>query len=193
MRRSRSTPEDLTWHARSAANLAELESLRIARRPSEEPQALPILLVGLIVVVALAGAGYAHLSGNTRTSSCVETVMVTFRRTDQPGVLLTDRGTCNAPQVHHHRYQDLGTDRRRARSKKASTSNGEICWRESTTGLSSAVTASPSPIGNLRKPISNWLRAKAAREHELYASGIISKDELELTVDRGSRWGPPSP
>src|SRR5258708_1951038 len=117
--------------ARSAANLAELESLRIARRP-ERKNRRPYLffLVGLIVVVALAGAGYATYQRTLGRPPAVETVMVTFRRTDQPGVLLTGSGYV----VTRHKYIIIGTKILgqivEEPIEEASTSNGEICWRE---------------------------------------------------------------
>ena len=54
---------------------------------------------------ALAGAGYATYQRTLGRPPAVETVMVTFRRTDQPGVLLTGSGYV----VTRHKYIIIGT------------------------------------------------------------------------------------
>jgi RND family efflux transporter MFP subunit len=173
--------------ASSATNLSELESLRIARRPERKTRK-PYLffLVSLMVVVAFAGAGYAAYQRTLGRPPAVETVIVTARPADQPGVLLTGSGYV----VTRHKYIVIGTKIlgqiveepiEEGQHVKRGDLLARIDDRDYQAQLRQAIADRELAEANLQ-----LARAKAAREHELYASGIISKDEYE-TFDNAAR------
>jgi RND family efflux transporter MFP subunit len=173
--------------ASSAAKLSELESLRIARR-SERKTRKPyqFFMVSLIAVVALAAVGYAAFQRTLGRPPAVETVMVTSRRTGQPEVLLTGSGYV----VTRHKYIIIGTKILgqiveepidEGQHVKRGDLLARIDDRDYQAQLRQAIADRELAEANLQ-----LARAKAAREHELYASGIISKDEFE-TFDNASK------
>src|SRR5207244_3475267 len=153
--------------------------------------ALPINLVSTsfnagITAPTLAGAGYAPYQRPLGRPPAVETVMVTFRRTDQPGVLLTGSGYV----VTRHKYIIIGTKIlgqiveepiEEGQHVKRGDLLARIDDRDYLAQLPQAIADRELAEANLQ-----LARAKAAREHELYASGIISKDEFE-TFDNAAK------
>ena len=164
----------------STANLSELESLRIARRPERKAHKPYIFfLVALIVVAALVAAGYAAYQRTLGSPTVVETVMVTSRQADQPAVMLTGSGYV----VTRHKYIVIGTKilgqiveepiEEGQRVKKGDLL-ARIDDRDYQAQLRQAIADRDLAQANLQ-----LARSKAARERELYTSGIVSKDEFE--------------
>lgn len=166
--------------ASSAAQLSELESLRIARRPDRKGRKPYLLfLLSFIVVAALAGAGYPAYQRTLGRPPAVETVIVTARPADQPGVLLTGSGYV----VTRHKYIVIGTKIlgqiveepiEEGQHVRRGDLLARIDDRDYQAQLRQAIAERELAQANLQ-----LARAKAAREHELYASGIISMDEFE--------------
>jgi RND family efflux transporter MFP subunit len=173
--------------ASSAANLSELESLRITRS-TERKTSKPYLffLVSLVVIAALAGAGYAAYQRTLGRPPAVETVMVTSRPADQPGVLLMGSGYV----VTRHKYIVIGTKIlgqiveepiEEGQRVKRGDLLARVDDRDYEAQLQQAIANRELAEANLQ-----LAHAKAAREHELYSSGIISKDEFE-TFDNAAK------
>jgi HlyD family secretion protein len=173
--------------ASSAANLSELESLRIARRPERKTRK-PYLffLVSFIVVAALTGAGYAAYQRTLKCPPAVETMTVTSRPADQPGILLTGSGYV----VTRHKYIIIGTKIlgqiveepiEEGQRVKHGDVLARIDDRDYQAQLRQAMADRELAEANLQ-----LARGKAAREHDLYTSGIISKDEFE-TFDNAAQ------
>jgi HlyD family secretion protein len=164
----------------STANPSELESLRIARRPERKTRkSYLFFLVSLVVLVALAAAGYAAYQRTLGGPTAVETLMVTSRQADQPAVMLTGSGYV----VTRHKYIVIGTKilgqiveepiEEGQRVKKGDLL-ARIDDRDYQAQLRQAIADRDLAQANLQ-----LARSKAARERELYTSGIVSKDEFE--------------
>jgi HlyD family secretion protein len=170
--------------ATSANKLDSLDALRITRRPERERRTgrvrwfIPVILA---LIVALAGAGYAVYSRALGRPLAVETFVVTSRRVGQPGILLTGSGYV----VTRHKYIIVGTKilgqiveepiEEGQRVKKGDVL-ARIDDRDYQAQLRQSIADRDLAEANVR-----LMLAKAARERELYAGGIISKDEFDTS------------
>jgi HlyD family secretion protein len=170
--------------ATSANKLDSLDALRITRRPERERRTgrvrwfIPVILA---LIVALAGAGYAVYSRALGRPLAVETVVVTSRQVNQPGILLTGSGYV----VTRHKYIIVGTKilgqiveepiEEGQRVKKGDVL-ARIDDRDYQAQLRQSIADRDLAEANVR-----LMLAKAARERELYAGGIISKDEFDTS------------
>ena len=161
-----------------------LDGLRITRRPDRERRArrsyAPFLL-GLALTMALVGVAYAvYLRVLTRPLH-VETMIVTSSQAAQPGILLTGSGYV----VTRHKYIIVGTKilgqiveepiEEGQRVKKGDLL-ARIDDRDYQAELRQAIADRDLADANVRL----W-QAKSARERELYAGGVVSKDEFETS------------
>lgn len=170
--------------ATSANKLDSLDALRITRRPERERRTgrvrwfIPVILA---LIVAVAGAGYAVYSHALGRPLAVETVVVTSRQVSQPGILLTGSGYV----VTRHKYIIVGTKilgqiveepiEEGQRVKKGDVL-ARIDDRDYQTQLRQAIADRDLAEANVR-----LMLAKASRQRELYAGGIISKDEFDTS------------
>jgi HlyD family secretion protein len=168
----------------SAGKLDTLDTLRITRRPQGERSARKprrSIAVALGILVALAGAGYALYVRALDRPLTVETVVVTARQANQPGVLLTGSGYV----VTRHKYIIVGTKIlgqivEEPIEEGQKVRKGELLARiddrDYQAQLRQAIADRELAEANVRL----WL-AKAARQRELYASGVISRDDLDTS------------
>lgn len=170
--------------ATPANKLNTLDALRITRRPERERKRrkpYESTLVALALVVGLAGAAYALYLRALARPLAVETVVVTSRQVSQPGILLTGSGYV----VTRHKYIIVGTKilgqiveepiEEGQRVKKGDVL-ARIDDRDYQAQLRQAIADRDLAEANVR-----LMLAKAARERELYADGIISKDEFDTS------------
>ena len=170
--------------ATSANKLDSLDALRITRRPEREHRTGRgrwFIPVGLALIFALAGAGYAVYLRALERPLAVETVVVTSRQGSQAGILLTGSGYV----VTRHKYIIVGTKilgqiveepiEEGQRVKKGDVL-ARIDDRDYQAQLRQAIADRDLAEANVR-----LMLAKAARERELYAGGIISKDEFDTS------------
>lgn len=170
--------------ATPANKLNTLDALRITRRPERERKRrkpYESTLVALALVVGLAGAAYALYLRALARPLAVETVVVTSRQVSQPGILLTGSGYV----VTRHKYIIVGTKilgqiveepiEEGQRVKKGDVL-ARIDDRDYQAQLRQAIADRDLAEANVR-----LMLAKAARERELYAGGIISKDEFDTS------------
>jgi len=161
-----------------------LDALRITRRPERERRvrrSYASVLLGLAVTLALAGVAYALYRGVLTRPLQVETVVVTSSQAAQPGILLTGSGYV----VTRHKYIIVGTKilgqiveepiEEGQRVKKGELL-ARIDDRDYQAQLQQAIADRDLADANVRL----W-QAKAVRERELYAGGVVSKDEFETS------------
>jgi RND family efflux transporter MFP subunit len=139
---------------------------------------IPVILA---LIVAVAGAGYAVYSHALGRPLAVETVVVTSRQVSQPGILLTGSGYV----VTRHKYIIVGTKilgqiveepiEEGQRVKKGDVL-ARIDDRDYQAQLRQAIADRDLAEANVR-----LMLAKASRQRELYAGGIISKDEFDTS------------
>jgi len=162
----------------------KLDALRIERRPEQERRVHrgpAAVLLGLAVTMAAAGAVYALFRNVLSRPLLVETVIVTSGQVDQPGILLTGSGYV----VTRHKYIIVGTKilgqimeepiEEGQRVKKGDLL-ARIDDRDYQALLRQAIADQDLADANVRL----W-QAKVARERELFAGGVISKDEFETS------------
>lgn len=170
--------------ATPANKLDTLDALRITRRPERDRKRRKpygSTLVTLALVVGMAGAAYALYLRALGRPLAVETVVVTSRQASQPGILLTGSGYV----VTRHKYITVGTKilgqiveepiEEGQRVKKGEVL-ARIDDRDYQAQLRQAIADHDLAEANVR-----LMLAKAARERELYAGGIISKDEFDTS------------
>lgn len=170
--------------ATPANKLDRLDALRITRRPERDRKRRKpygSTLVTLALVVGLAGAAYALYLRALGRPLAVETVVVTSRQVSQPGILLTGSGYV----VTRHKYIIVGTKilgqiveepiEEGQRVKKGDVL-ARIDDRDYQAQLRQAIADRDLAEANVR-----LMLAKAARQRDLYAGGIISKDEFDTS------------
>jgi HlyD family secretion protein len=175
--------------ATPANKLDTLDALRITRRPERERKSRKpygSILVTLALVVGLAGAAYALYLRALGRPLAVETVVVTSRQVSQPGIVLTGSGYV----VTRHKYIIVGTKilgqiveepiEEGQRVKKGDVL-ARIDDRDYQAQLRQAIADRDLAEANVR-----LMLAKAARERELYAGGIISRDEFDTSENGAS-------
>lgn len=161
-----------------------LDALPITRGPERQRRAhrsSAYVVVGLAVAIALAGVAYAVYRSVLKRPLPVETMTVTSSQTVQPGILLTGSGYV----VTRHKYIIVGTKilgqiveepiEEGQRVKKRDLL-ARIDDRDYQAQLRQAIADRDLADANVRLS-----QAKAARERELYAGGVVSKDEFETS------------
>src|SRR5215472_313559 len=161
-----------------------LDALRITRRPERErrvPRSYASVLLGLAVTLALVGVAYTLYRNVLTRPLQVETMIITSSQAGQPGILLTGSGYV----VTRHKYIIVGTKilgqiveepiEEGQRVKKGDLL-ARIDDRDYQAQLRQAIADRDLADANVRL----W-QAKAARERELYTSGVVSKDEFETS------------
>jgi len=161
-----------------------LDALRITRRPEPEhraPRSYARVLLGLAVTVALVGVAYALYRSVLTRPLQVETKIVTSSQAAPPGIVLTGSGYV----VTRHKYIIVGT-KILGQIVEEPIEEGQrvvkgdllarIDDRDYQAQLRQAIADRDLADANVRL----W-QAKAARERELYAGGVVSKDEFETS------------
>ena len=161
-----------------------LDALQIARRPERKSRigsTFRLVLVNSLIIAVLAAAAYALYLRAANRPLEVETFVVTSAQGQQPGILLTGSGYV----VTQHKYIIVGTKilgqiveepiEEGQRVKKGDTL-ARIDDRDYQAQLRQAVADRDVADANVHL----WL-AKAARQRELFASGVISKDDLDTS------------
>ena len=170
--------------ATPANKLDTLDALRITRRPERDRKRRKpygSTLVTLALVFGLAGAAYALYLRVLGRPLAVQTLVVTSRQVNQPGILLTGSGYV----VTRHKYIIVGTKilgqiveepiEEGQRVKKGDVL-ARIDDRDYQAQLRQAIADRDLAEANVR-----LMLAKAVRQRELYAGGIISKDEFDTS------------
>jgi HlyD family secretion protein len=161
-----------------------LDALRIARRPERKSRtgtAYRFVLINFIVVIAVFAAGYLFYVRSVNRSLPVETFAVSSTPAQQPGTLLTGTGYV----VTQHKYIIVGTKIlgqileepiEEGRKVKKGDLLARIDDRDYQAQLRQALADRDVAEANVRL----WV-TKAARQRELYASGVISRDDLDTS------------
>src|SRR5215831_10454320 len=170
--------------ATSTSKPDSLDALRIARRPERQSRTgtgYRLVLINFLVVTGLVAAAYALYVRSVSRPLPIETFVVTPAKGQQPGILLTGSGYV----VTQHKYIIVGTKilgqiveepiEEGQRVKKGSIL-ARIDDRDYQAQLRQAIADRDLADANVRL----W-QAKAARERELYAGGVVSKDEFETS------------
>src|SRR5215467_2138893 len=168
----------------SATNIPELDSLRSARRPAPKSglkRQYGIMFLGFLTALALAAISYAFYVRRIGRPSPVETFVVTSTLRQRPSVLLTGSGYV----VTRHKYIVIGTKilgqiveepiEEGQRVKKGDLL-ARIDDRDYQAQLRQAIADRDLAEANVKL----WL-GKAARQRELFASGVTSKDDYETS------------
>lgn len=168
----------------STSKLGSLDALRITRRPEQERGARKpygFAVISLAIVLAISAGAYALYRYVVTQPTPVETVVVTSRPTNLPATLLTGSGYV----VTRHKYIIVGTKilgqiveepiEEGQRMKKGDLL-ARIDDRDYQAQLRQAIADHDLAAAN----VDLW-RAKAARQRELFAGGIISKDDYETS------------
>ncbi len=166
----------------SASKLDTLDALRITRRPEKERgtrKPYGFVVISVAIVLAVAAGGYALYRRVLTESLSVETVVVASRPTSQQGTVLTGSGYV----VTRHKYIIVGTKilgqivaepiEEGQRVKKGDLL-ARIDDRDYQAQLRQAIADRDLAVANVQL----W-SAKSARQRELFANGIISKDDHE--------------
>lgn len=161
-----------------------LDALRIARRPEPERRgrkAYTFALLGLAIVLVVAGGGYTLYRNVLTRPLPVDTAVVTSGQNSQPGTLLTGSGYV----VTRHKYIIVGTKilgqiveepiEEGQRVRKGSLL-ARIDDRDYQAQLQQAIANRDVAEANVR-----LMTAKDARQRELYQAGVISKDDYETS------------
>lgn len=169
-----------------------LDALQIARRPERKSRigsTFRLVLVNSLIIVFLAAAAYALYLRAANRPLEVETFVVTSAQGQQPGILLTGSGYV----VTQHKYIIVGTKilgqiveepiEEGQRVKKGAIL-ARIDDRDYQAQLQQAIADRDVAAANVHLRL-----AKAGRQRELFASGVISKDDLDnsenaLAVDQ---------
>ena len=161
-----------------------LDALRIARRPERQSRTgttSRLVLINLLVVTGLVAAGYALYVRRVNRPLAIETFVVTSAQGQQPGILLTGSGYV----VTQHKYIIVGTKIlgqileepiEEGQRVKIGDVLARIDDRDYQAQLRQAIADRDVAEANVRL----WV-TKAARQRELYASGVISKDDLDTS------------
>ncbi len=168
----------------STSKIDALDALRIARRPEQKRGAgrsYRFIAVSLAVILLLAGAASAVYMRVLARPPIVETALVTSRAASQPGILLTGSGYV----VTRHKYIIVGTKilgqiveepiEEGQRVRKGDVL-ARIDDRDYQAQLRQAIADRDLATANV-----SLMLAKAARQRDLYASGIISKDDFDTS------------
>jgi len=167
----------------AASKIDALDALRIARRPEQKRTSGNSYRFALSIAVAcaLAAAGYALYVRGLGHVPVVETTVVSASQARQPGILLTGSGYV----VTRHKYIIVGTKilgqiveepiEEGQRVKKGDLL-ARIDDRDYQAQLRQALADRDLAEANVRL----W-SAKAARQRELYASGVVSKDDFDTS------------
>jgi RND family efflux transporter MFP subunit len=161
-------------------NIRELESLRIARSdgPRRRSRLLP-LLIGVASLAVLSAAGYFAWSKTLGKPPEVQTAIVIVRRAGQPGVLLTGSGYV----VTKDKYITIGAQVlgqiveepiQEGQHVKKGDLLAKIDDRDYVAQLRQATADRALAQANVK-----LARVQAARQRELYARGVVSKDQLD--------------
>src|SRR5580765_1411959 len=162
----------------------DLETLRIVRTAPKAGRKRGLrssLAVVAVAVLLLATAGYAAYSRTFGRPLEVQTVVLESAHSSQPGVILTGSGYI----VTRHKYITIGTKVRGQIGEEPSEEGqrvkpgdvlARIDDRDYQAQLRQAIADRDLAEANVR-----LMLAKAARERELYAGGIISKDEFDTS------------
>ena len=173
----------------SATNIAELDSLRIARRPAPKSglkRQYGIMFLGFLTALALAAISYAFYVRRIGRPSPVETFVVTSTLRQRPSVLLTGSGYV----VTRHKYIVIGTKIlgqiveepiEEGQRVKEGDLLARIDDRDYQAQLRQAIADRDLAYANLQ-----LAHSKVSREHELFTGGIISRDEFE-TFDNAAQ------
>ncbi len=170
----------------SANKVDNLDALRITRhsekqRGSRKPYVLAVVFV--VAVLAVSGGGYALYRHILMQPALVETMVVTSQQMGQPATLLTGSGYI----VTRHKYIIVGTKIlgqiveepiEEGQRVKRGDLLARIDDRDYQAQLRQAIADRDLAEANVQL----W-SAKAARQGELFANGIISKDEYETSAN----------
>lgn len=168
----------------STNKLDTLDALRITRDPERErgprrPYAFAVLC--LVVVLAVAGGGYALYRHILKQPVLVETMAVSSYQMSQPATVLTGSGYI----VTRHKYIIVGTKIlgqiveepiEEGQRVKRGDPLARIDDRDYQAQLRQAIADRDLAEANVQL----W-SAKAARQRELFADGIISKDDFQTS------------
>ena len=166
----------------STNKLDTLNALRIARRPEKERRARKpygFVLISLATVLAVAGGAYTAYRRVLTEPAPVETVAVAANHASHPATLLTGSGYI----VTRHKYIIVGTKIlgqiveepiEEGQRLKRGDLLARIDDRDYQAQLRQAIADRDLAEANVLL----W-SAKGARQHELFVSGIISKDDDE--------------
>src|SRR5215469_6935290 len=168
--------------ATSTSKPDSLDALRITRRPERQSRtSTRLVLINFLVVMGLVAAGYALYIRSVDHALAIETFVVTAAQGQQPGILLTGSGYV----VTQHKYIIVGTKilgqiveepiEEGQRVKKGNIL-ARIDDRDYQAQLKQSIADRDVAAANVRL----WL-AKADRQRELYASGVISRDDLDTS------------
>jgi HlyD family secretion protein len=168
----------------SAGKLDTLDALRITRRPQGKNSAGKIyrsIATALGVLVAIAGAGYALYVRAFDRPLSVETVVVTSRQANHAGVLLTGSGYV----VTRHKYITVGTKIlgqivEEPIEEGQKVRKGELLARIDDRDYQAQLRQAAADRELAEANVRLWL-AKAARQRELYASGVVSRDDFDTS------------
>jgi HlyD family secretion protein len=171
--------------ATTSANKHEaLDALRISRRVEREQRVRKPywrIFIGLALVLAASSAVYALYRHVLTRPVAVETVLVTSGQKDQAATLLTGSGYV----VTRHKYIIVGTKIlgqiveepiEEGQRVRRGDLLARIDDRDYQAQLRQAIADRDLAEANVRL----WL-AKTARQRELYATGIISRDDFETS------------
>jgi RND family efflux transporter MFP subunit len=168
----------------STSKTDTLDVLRIARRPERQSRtasASRLVLINFLVVTGLVAAGYALYIRSINRPLAVETFVVAAAPGRQPGILLTGSGYV----VTQHKYIIVGTkilgqivEEPIEEGQRVKMGNilARIDDRDYQAQLRQSIADRDVAQANVRL----WL-AKAARQRELYATGVISRDDLDTS------------
>jgi RND family efflux transporter MFP subunit len=161
-----------------------LDALRIPRRPERKSQigkSYRVVLINSLIVSVLVAAAYAFYVRAANRTLQVDTFVVTSTQGQQAGILLTGSGYV----VTQHKYIIVGT-KILGQIVEEPIEEGErvrkgdilarIDDRDYQAQLRQSIADRDAADANVRL----WL-AKAARQRELYAGGVISKDDLDTS------------
>jgi HlyD family secretion protein len=170
----------------SANKVDNLDALRITRHFEKQRRSRkPYVLAGVFVaaVLAVSGGGYALYRHILTQPALVETMVVTSQQMGQPATLLTGSGYI----VTRHKYIIVGTKIlgqiveepiEEGQRVKRGDLLARIDDRDYQAQLRQAIADRDLAEANVQL----W-SAKAARQGELFANGIISKDEYETSAN----------
>jgi RND family efflux transporter MFP subunit len=166
----------------SSSKLDTLDALRITRRPEKERgnrKPYGFVVVTLAIVLAVSGGGYALYRNVVTRPVTVETMVVPSRQSNQPAMLLTGSGYI----VTRHKYIIVGTkilgqivaepieEGQRVRK-------GDLLARIDDRDYQAQLRQAIADRDLAEANVQLW-SGKAARQHRLFSSGIISKDDYE--------------
>ncbi len=170
----------------SANKIDTLDALRITRLPEKERGTRKVyvfVVVCLAIVLAVSGGGYALYRHILTQPALVETMVVTSHQMGQPATLLTGSGYI----VTRHKYIIVGTKIlgqiveepiEEGQRVKRGDLLARIDDRDYQAQLRQAIADRDLATANVQL----W-SAKAARQRELFANGIISKDDYETSAN----------